>query len=277
MTDSHLFHTPAGRFVSGSMTEKRTVGHNGKPIELEKQTFDFGIAIQKDAPGLGEMFQGIAAFAKQGYSTAPHIQQRVDLWFQTMSGFSMKITDGDKPNTQGQINDNMKGCFILWFSTMGAVIAADAQNTQIDINTIKRGWYVDVAGAIRVNGLTDHNAGIYMNPRCVRMLGEGDEILGGLTVEAALENAPTAPTALPAGARPIGSTPVAPATSGAPGTGMPGSAVPNAPATPLPGNTGQVAPGGLPGGAAVPGGTASPTSQHPAHPGILATGLPGTG
>jgi len=264
MTERLNFHTPAGRFVSGSLTQRRDKDQNNRPIEPDKQRFEFGVAIRKDDPGLMPMLQQIGQYAKAAYSHQPAIQARIDQWFTTMTGFSMKISDGDRPAANGKTNPNMVGCFVVWYSTAMDILAANSANQQIDIASIKRGWYVDVSSNVSINGLIDHNAGVYMNPNCVRLIGEGDEILGGMTVDAALANAP-APAQLPPGARPVGSTPQAPASSGAPGTGLlgvppVGAAPAQAPAVP-----------GLP-----DGGTASPTEQHPPHPGILgAGGLPG--
>jgi hypothetical protein len=275
MTTSHQFHTPVGRFVSGSLTEKRTHDGSNRPIEPDKQRFEFGLAIAKNDPGLVPMLQGIAVFAKSQYAHAPHVATRIDQWFQTLDGFSMKVSDGDKPNTRGEVNKNMAGHFVIWFSSSFPPLAANAQNQQIDAATIKRGWYVDVAATCAVNGLTDHNAGIYMNPTCVRLIAEGEEILGGMTVENALANAPAAPTSLPPGARPLGSMPTAPASSGPPGTGLPGANPTTAPATMPTQGVAPGAPGGLPGmGAAAPGGSTASPGNYPAHPGILGGGLP---
>ncbi len=291
MTEPTYFHTPVGRFVSGSLTEKRTTDNDNRPIQPEKQRYEFGLAIQKSDPALPGMLQTIAAAAKAGYQQRPDIQQRVDAWFQTMSGFSMKISDGDKPAARtGDVNQNTAGCFVIWFSTSMDILAANAQNTQIDPASIKRGWFVDVAASVKANGLTDNNAGVYMNPTCVRLIAEGEEIVGGMNIETALQNAPVAPTQLPPGARPVGSTPQAPATSGAPGTGLPGAA-PAVPTQAAPAPA-QTAPAGLPGAAptqppaqpqtashgsapASPGSapTVAGGTGHPPHPGIL--GLPG--
>lgn len=283
MTQERLNITiPPGRFVSGSLTEKRTKDLDGRPIEPEKQRYEFGIAVRKDDPNLLPVIQAIAAHAKAGYSNAPHIQTRIDDWFNTMSGFSMKISDGDKPNAKGVQNQNTVGHFVFWFSTaLDVKTCVSPTNAQIDPTGIKRGWYVDVFASVASNGLQDRNAGIYLNPEWVRLLGEGDEIVGGLSAEEAFGSA--APAALPPGARPIGSTPQAPASAGMPGGGMPGAS-----ANPTPAQAHvQTAPAGMP-GAGMPGGgmpgaqqpTASPGDQmpqtnHPSHPGILGTGLPG--
>ena len=49
-TERTEFHTPVGRLVSGSWTEKRTKDHQNRPIEPEKQVYQFGLAIEKTNP-----------------------------------------------------------------------------------------------------------------------------------------------------------------------------------------------------------------------------------
>ena len=292
MSDKLFFHTPVGRFVNGSLTELRDKDNNNRPIDPDKQRFEFGLAVRKDDPNLPAMFQQLRDYAKGGYASNPAVQQRIDAWFQTMSGFSMKISDGDKPAmSTGKVNENTAGCFVLWFSTALPILTANAQNQQIDAASIQRGFYVDVAASAAVNGLVDHNAGIYLNPGCVRLIAEGDVIASTMSIDTVLQNAPAAPSQLPPGARPVGSTPQAPASSGVPGTGMPGMGAPNPtpvaatpPATPAPGVPMPGVQGGTPptNYAPVPGGpTASPgdTPQtgHPQHHGVMMPGLPGQG
>ena len=260
MAERYNFHTPVGRFVSGSLTDLRTKDYQGRP--LDNPHYDFGVAIRKDDAALPAFLQGLTAYAKGAYAHAPTVQQHIDGWLQTLAGFSMKITDGDKANQKGNVNENTRGCFVIWFSSNFEIQACNAQNTQIDPATIKRGWFVDVAGNAAINGLTDGNAGIYMNPNWVRLIAEGDEITGSVDPNTAFGGAPV-PTQLPPGARPVGSAPAVPTAAGLPGTGLPG-----APATPAPG----AAPApGLPGMA-----TASPgepvTPATPGYPGILTPG-----
>lgn len=270
--DKLNFHTPVGRFINGSLTEKRSTDSNNRPIEPEKQRYEFGLAIAKTDPAVGALLQSFGGHALQGYASAPHVQQRIQAWFTNgMTGFSMKVSDGDKPNQNGRVNQNSVGCYVIWFSTAMEINGANAQNTQIDLNAIKRGYYVDVAGSTDVNGLLDHNAGIYMNAGWVRLVGEGDVITGGMSVEDAFGAAPA--PALPPGARAVGSTPQVPVGSGAPGTtGVVGNMPP---AMALPEIGGQTAPVGQVAAAAAPAGTVS-LGEPQSYPGVLTVpGLPG--
>jgi hypothetical protein len=156
---------------------------------------------------------------------------------------------------------------------------------------------VDIAGSVALNGLTDNNAGIYMNPGVVRLVAEGEEIVGGIDPQAVFANH-AAPMQLPPGARPLGSAPTLPAGSGMPGVGMPGMPAqpmqqPVMPAQPMqqpvmPAQPGFMSPampqpGGMPMGAPAGmqpfgvAGAGNPIASlgntgFPAHPGVL--GMP---
>jgi len=230
-TEPTRFHTPVGRFVSGDLTRKRDKDKDNRPIDPDRQRYEFGLAISKQEPGMQHVFATMAQAAKDGYTARSDIQARVDNWFQTLSGFSMKISDGDKPAAStGQVNQNTAGHWVLWFSTALDIKACDPYGQQIDIANIKRGYYVDVAASVAPNGLLDHNAGLYLNPEVVRWIAEGDVISGGIDIEAAMQNAPAVPQNLPPGARAIG------ASGMTPGAAIPGAAaaptVPGAPTAP---------------------------------------------
>lgn len=231
------FFTPVvGRFVNGSITEKRTKDSDNREIPADKQRFEFGVAFEKAAiwPMLAEQWYPFLAGALARDQNA---LTRMSNWFNTMQGFSMKVADGDKPSSTGAINEHTKGCFVLYFSSMypPKAVGPDPSFTEIDPATVKRGFYVQVAGDIAPNEQPNDRAGIYLNGNIVRLIAEGDEIRGGVNAAAAFGGA-AAPTALPPGARPLGSTSGVGAAFGAPG--LPQAGVP-APA--------PMAPVGLPG------------------------------
>lgn len=277
--EKHQFFTSVGRFVYGDLTTKRDKDGQNRPIDPDKQRFEFGLAIRKDDPGVIPLIQGIAGYAYNAYATrAPHIAQRIGNWMQTFDGFSMKISDGDKPNSRGQVNPNTQGCYVFWFSTAIDIIGASAAhaNAQIPLDQIKRGYYVDVAGSAAINGLTDNNAGVYLNPTVVRLVAIGDEIVGSVDPQALFANH-AAPVNLPPGARPIGSAPQPPAGAGMPGAGLPGIGMPgNAPAAapampmgapaPQPTTAQPQAGFGAPNGGFTPPATGAPAGMPPAAP-----------
>lgn len=269
--------TPVGRITSGSVTEKRTQNHLGQPFAPEDQDHYIGLAIRKDQPGINEFIgmlynHALASYGRVqgGQNIIQYIQGQ-----QWPNGFHWKIKDGDKPNAKGNLDANAAGCWVLHMSTKFPFKACNAQNVEIDPATIKRGYYVDIAGSVAINGMMDATAGIYLNPSFIRLQAFGDEIVSGPSMEQAFANA--GPVALPAGAT---LAPVAPVGTGLPGTGLPGVGLPQAaPVAPLPV---QAAPLPATGQPILP--TASPTNPvafqpHPTFltPGapVAPTGLPG--
>lgn len=210
MTERLDFVTPIGRYVSGDLLNKRTQDSDNRPIAEDKQRFEFGVAFPKGDiwPLLTQQFYSWIASKAQHDQNA---MNRLTNWFTTLSGFSMKISDGDKPNQRGQYNENTKGCLVMWFSSTFAPQTVDPTNQNIAAETVKRGFYVQIAGNIAPNG--DRNsafqagdrAGIYLNANFVRLVAEGDEIRTGPSAGEAFGDA-AVPTALPPGARPLGSS-----------------------------------------------------------------------
>jgi hypothetical protein len=244
---SNSIQLPVGRFVSGSITEKRTTGHDGKPLPEDKQRFEFGVAVDKNATELPAIFAQLQAVAMKQHAGYPSVTNF------SLEGYSWKISDGDKPNAQGQVNADTARHFVFWFSSSYPVRTCDQQNTQCDPSMIKRGYFVDVVFNAKNNGATGQQAGIYLNPEWMRFIAYGQEIVSGRSAAAAF-GAP-APTTLPAGAS---ATPLA------------GQAAPGMAPAPVPGNVAPVA--GQPTAApATPAPTpaqglptASPTSAAPA-------------
>lgn len=271
--------TPVGRFVSGDLQNKRSKDNKNRPIPEDKQRFEFGVAFPKaDLWSLltEQMYPWIAARA----TTDRNAAQRLQNWFQTFSGFSMKVQDGDKPNEKGQVNENTAGHFVMYFSSSFPPNTVDPSNNDIDPSLIKRGYYVQIAGTVAPNGTqgavfqTGEDAGIFLSGNFVRLIAEGDEIRTGMSAEDAFGGA-SAPTALPPGARPLGTTSGAAGAFG--GAGNP----PSLPGAPVPAQTGHAAPPpALPGGPVLPG-TAFPGNAAPPYHGIMqpqqaaAAGAPG--
>ena len=263
MTDTVNFNIPLkGRFVSGDMTQKREKDYRGNAIAPDKQRVEFGVAYPKAEfwNWLTTVFYpGPLAQALAGQAQA---MQLATTWFQNgFNGFSMKIDDGDKPNTKGNINENTKGCFVVYFSALNPpqvyVGATPETLNQADTSECKRGYYVMMSGNIRFNGKMPPQIGIYMNAGAVWLVEKGAEIVGGINAATAF-----AGVALPPGVAPMDLSNGAGAAFGAPSPQMPGmqQAVPGMqqavpgfppPQTSAPGPV-QTAPVGLPGQASTP-------------------------
>lgn len=260
------FFTPVvGRLTHGSTTEMRTKDQDGRLIEPEKQRFEIGVAFDKQQiwPFLTESFYPYLASA---LARDPNAMQRMTHWFSTLDGFSMKVTDGDKPNAKGQVNENTKGHFVFWFNAIELkCVAGQSADALIEIDpaTIKRGYYVQVAGNIKPNEQPGDRAGIYLNANVVWLRAEGAVIASGIDPTQAFAGA--APAALPSGLQAYDPSRGAGAAFSPP-TGLPG--VTGAPAT------APMAPVGLPGVGGAPVTAPAPTAsygepQTTPHPGFM--------
>lgn len=262
MAQSAIMNTMVGRYVGGSLTEKRTEDMDGRPIPPEKQQYEIGVAYRKDDPRLPGLFHGIAGHAWQEFARDPAAQQKIGQaaqYFpahaQALDGFSWKISDGDKPNRKGQVSEHTRGHYVFYFKSSFPIRCANQQNAEIPADQVKRGYFVDVAFTCAGNGETGDRAGVYLNPAFVRLIAFGEEIRGGVSADEAFANAPV-PSQLPPGASamPIAGNPAA-LPVGAPqsATGAPGFPPSNAPfappvTAPVPGmtNAPSQAPQGVP-------------------------------
>jgi len=287
MAQSPLINSPLMRFVSGDMDKFRTEDHKKRPIPLDKQGTEFGLAIEKNNPGLPAMFQSICAHLWTECSAQPGILQKIQNLMQyfplyvtshapqAMDGFSWKMSDGDKPNQEGQVSEHTRGCWVFYFKSKFPIAFGNAQNAEIPVTGIKRGDFVDIAFQCAWNGLTGADeAGVYLNPKVVRLQFEGDPIGGGTMSVAQAFSAPTT-YQMPAGAKVPGAMPAMAANPMA----MPGGAplpvagqMPGFPAATVP-PTG--APAAFPAGNA-PSPTGFPSNIQP-HPSFASgPGYPGT-
>jgi hypothetical protein len=184
--------TPVGRFVSGSLTEKKKTDYQQRPIPYEKQRFEFGVAFRKDDADINAVLQYVQGVAMTQHAHLPAVQN-----FQ-LDGYSWKIKDGDKPNSEGEVSENTRECWILYFSTGFPPNTCDSANAQIPSENIKRGYYVDIVMNAANNGAQGAQAGVYLNPVWLRLVAFGEEIRGGIDASTAFGGAQ--PGALPPGA-----------------------------------------------------------------------------
>jgi hypothetical protein len=289
MAQSAIINSPLMRWVSGDLDKKRDKDHKQRPIPPDKQMFEIGLAVAKDNPGLPAMFQAICAHLWTECAQHPHIQQKIQVAMQyfplyvtshnpqALDGFSWKMWDGDKPNAEGQVSEYSRGHWVFYFKSQYPFTCGNAQNAEIPVTALKRGDYVDMAFTCSWNGLFGaDDAGVYLNPRVLRLQFEGPAIGGGAMSPAeAFANAPQPQYQMPVGAKVPGALPSHAANpmampGGAP---MPGQGAPGFPAglTPQAGAP-TTAPGGFAPTHAAPA-MASPSSA----PGFPAAAVPGQG
>lgn len=268
--------SPVGRLVMGDPFNKQTKDQNGRDLPLDKQRFFFGIAVAKDAPGVNEMLGTMQKAAMEGYAHAGHVMAQIQMGL-AATGFSWKVQDGDEMKVNAETgqqelrNKYGAGCWIFKFSTTLPIRPAKWQgNTPVDCTPaeIKRGFFVQVAYSTSANGNMDHTAGIYLNPQTICLVGYGEEIVGGPSLDQQFGSGPggyvpSGMTQAPQG--PTGAAPLAH------GEGMPqmGNAQP-----PMGNGAGQAMPqgtqqGGMPGsGATNPfnSGQTAPQTASPSNP-----------
>ncbi|MBY5863282.1 hypothetical protein [Rhizobium leguminosarum] len=282
MTQSAIMNTSVGRWIGGSLTEKRDTDMDDRPIPADKQQYEIGIAYRKDDPKLPELFRAIAGHAWNEFARDPSAQQKIGQaaqyfpqYPQVLDGFSWKISDGDKPNRKGQVSEHTRGHYVFYFKSSFPIRCANQQNAEIPADQIKRGYFVDVSFTCAGNGETGDRAGVYLNPQFVRLIAFGEEIRGGVSAAEAFANAPV-PSQLPPGASamPVAGNPAA-MPAGVPQGQMPGFPQTGAP-TGMPASS---PPAGMPANGFPPsnnGLPAQPNAFPSNQPGFPVPGVPTT-
>lgn len=209
------FYIGPGRVVQGSLHEPVTVDQNGKP--RDKPQIFFAVAVPKGEQCNAIAWQIMNATARDGYRNERGIMPEVERGLGAVN-FSWKLEDGDSEKNKGR--EGFAGCWVYKFATSIIPIkTANNRNEPISPTEIKCGDYVDVMASCAINGLKDKNAGLFMNPRAVRLLGYGTEIQQG---QSAAQMFAAVPAILPPGASAL------PVAAGLPPTGV------AAPASPAP-------------------------------------------
>lgn len=205
--------------------------------------------------------------------------------------FAWKVKDGDGVDRNGKSNADKEGFPGHWVISFASSYAPKVVRptspgvweTLTDPQSLKRGYYVRIAGSITGND-SPQTPGLYTNLDMIELVGYGQEIVGGPDAATAF----AAPATLPAGASaqpiagatmPAGTPPGAPGGPGMmpPPGGAPGApgAVDAPPAAPGGQYTGYMGvPGAAPGAPAAPLG--APTAGVPSSPGGVPSAPPAT-
>lgn len=225
MSDTISFTSPVGRLVSGDIFKGRNTDKDGRPLLFKsgpnagqpKTEYPLGLAIHKSDPG----WPAFEATLKQA------AQRDFPALFPnggpcTVPTFAWKFHDGDStvPNSAGTIpnqNPGWAGCHVVFFSTMFAPSVFKrndrGQFEQLtDPDSVKRGYYVRVAGNVKGNG--EHSKpGIYINYNMVELVGYGEVLQSGANADQAFSSAasysPPGMTAAPVTTAPPPVAPVA--------------------------------------------------------------------
>ena len=200
--------TPVGRYVMGDAFTGNDKDMQGRPrfdkAGMPKTTWFVGLAIRKDDPGWGDLWNQIVAVGQRDFPAGQ--------W--QSPAFAWKVIDGDGVNQNGQAYpDHCKGHYVVRMSSGFAPTVYNAQNQQItDPAQCKRGDYVRAYIGIRGND-DQQKPGVYVSHSMIQVVGYGEAINSGPSAEQAFG----APASLPPGASttPVASAPM-PAQPGAP-------------------------------------------------------------
>lgn len=231
-TTAVAFYLPPGRIVMG---DPHTIQENDQQgRKREHPTIFFGVAVPKTTPGVTEVIGLINQTARNYYANMPAIMEQINQGLGAPN-FAWKVEDGDSQKNAGR--EGFAGSWVFRFSTsLFPLKCGDANDAPIDPKGIKCGDYVDVVGSVDANKLTDKNAGVYLNPNGVRLLGYGKEILSGPTVgqlfAGKAASLPAGASAIPVASTPAPGAPGPMATTTPPMAGMPGVTPPPAAAGP---------------------------------------------
>ncbi len=218
----HSVPLPAGRFIAGSFTTIQTKDGQGR--ERANPSYWIGIAVAKNQPGVDETLARIYA-VKEDYR---HHQPTYNAATQWLSGpFKWKIFDGDT-HEKWKGREGAAGCWIFGLGQPYEIKTVNVANGQpLDRAAIGLGDYVDGEISVVISGLTDQNAGVYLNPDMIRFLQTGPRIQLGKTYEQTFGNR--------AVVMPVNMLPVTGPANTPPASGQlppPPGAAPGAPAAP---------------------------------------------
>ncbi len=219
------FTSPVGRIVQGSCFEAQTkdqdgnlrVYKSGPNVGQPNPQFFIAVAIPKLNPAnQGEWNPEWAAFMTMIYGVAaaewPNLfnaQTPQSNVFGIMASpssnpvFTFKVKDGDGVDRNGKSNADKEGFAGHWVVSFASSYAPKivrpnngSWETLTDPASVKRGYYVRVAGSVSGND-SANTPGVYMNLDMVELVGYGPEIVGGPDAASAFG---TPVAALPTGA-----------------------------------------------------------------------------
>ena len=239
------FVTPVGRIVAGDPWKAQDKDAAGQPLVIKsgpnagqpRIQYFLALAINKQDPGLADMFAKINQAAMEGFPTMFAADGTC-----TNNQFTFKFVDGDSavPNTRGvapNTRTGYPGHYVFNLSTgyEPKRVTQGGASEIIDSTQIKRGDYVRLSGNVVGNGSPQPStAGVFLNWNIVEFQAFGEAILSGpdpkdvfggaqptlpagaSTVPVEAPGSPAAPAAPPAAPAPLAAPPVAGAPQPAP-------------------------------------------------------------
>jgi hypothetical protein len=168
---------PKSRWVRGSITEKTTTDHKNQPMEERKHHYWLALAMPKSNPLTIEVVNKIMAHAYQTYQGVAGSQAviaQMNLGFAATT-FAWRLHDGDS-DAKWKDRPGCAGSFIIEMKSGFEIPCFDNANRQLDPKAFKLGDWVDAYVSVEINGEVGNTAGIFVNPRGLRWLEEGERI-----------------------------------------------------------------------------------------------------
>lgn len=157
-----------GTAQAGPLVHVQTKDHKGAPLPENKHHKWFAVAVPKAK--CADVINGIYAHVQQSYAQVAGsgaVMQQIGMWL-AAPAFAWKIDDGDTDARWSQ-RDGCAGCYVFQLSTNFEVTCFDNANRHLDPATFQLGDYVDVGIGVAINGEVGNTAGIFLNPRAVRL------------------------------------------------------------------------------------------------------------
>ena len=216
--------TPACRLVGGHPMEEQTTDATGAVLRTKtgpnagqpKTEWYVAVAISKTAPEWSQIWGDIHKEARAGF---PNLFDAAGNC--TKPDFAFKVVDGDSqvPNLKDVKpcdREGYPGNWVVSFKTGIQPKCFDQNNLQIlDKNLIKRGFWVQISGAVVNNG-SSVNPGVFMNFNMLKLVGYDEEIHVGPDANQVFGGAPVELPAR-ASAAPLANAPQGGAPAPAPG------------------------------------------------------------
>ncbi len=175
--------TPVGRLVMGHCFKKQEYDEpklikTGPRAGQEREEYFVGIAISKTNPGCKKLIMSILDTARQAWPKLFDENGKCKL-----EDFAYKFSNGDseKPDKNGNIpceREGFKDCYIFKFTTgfKPRVYHKGGQKLVTDEDSIKKGYYIRVAGNVKGND-SKQSPGLYLNHTAIEFVGYGEEIV----------------------------------------------------------------------------------------------------
>jgi len=195
------FLSPVGRLVMGDCFKGNNTDAEGNPLIIKhgpnagqpRTEYFIGLAIDKGDPGWSDFWAKIHGIARADFPSL------FDAAGNCISPkFAFKVQDGDSklPNSRGIKpcdREGWPGCYVVSMSDGFPPTVYTQGGAEILTNpeSVKRGYYIRVAGSIRGND-SQQQPGVFINFRMIELIGFGQIIQSGPDAKAVLGAAPVA-------------------------------------------------------------------------------------